>query len=50
MKGNSYVLRAAPKFELLSTNPIGELTRASHALSNGQIFIRTYQNLYCIGK
>ncbi len=50
MKGTCHVLKASPEFAALGKNPMGELTRASPAFSNGQIFIRTYQNLYCIGK
>jgi outer membrane protein assembly factor BamB len=49
-KGITYVLKASPEYSLISKNPVGELTRASVALSDGQVFIRTYQNLYCIGK
>ncbi|MEI6232501.1 MAG: PQQ-binding-like beta-propeller repeat protein [Planctomycetota bacterium] len=49
MKGTCHVLKASPEFSVLGKNPMGELTRASPAFSNGQIFIRTYQNLYCIG-
>jgi outer membrane protein assembly factor BamB len=47
--GDSFVLRASPTFELLSTNSLDERTLASHAVSNGDIFIRTYQSLWCIG-
>ena len=52
MTGQTVVLRAAPKFELLHENDFGErqVTRASPAVSDGQIFIRTYSNLYCIGR
>lgn len=47
--GDTFVLNASPKFELLSTNPLGETTNASMAVSDGDIFIRTYQNLWCVG-
>jgi outer membrane protein assembly factor BamB len=51
MSGQTVVLRAGPKFELLHENALadGDLTRASVAVSDGQIFIRTYKQLYCIG-
>ncbi|HYG76025.1 MAG TPA: PQQ-binding-like beta-propeller repeat protein [Planctomycetota bacterium] len=49
MKGESFVLQPSTEFKLLSRNPLNELTRASLAFSNGQIFIRTYQHLWCIG-
>jgi len=48
--GDTFVLRANPKFELLSINPLGETANASVATSNGDLFIRTHQNLWCIGK
>jgi outer membrane protein assembly factor BamB len=50
---NTHVVKAAPKFELVATNPLGEEKEscyASPAISRGQIFIRTLGNLYCIGK
>ena len=47
--GDAFVLRASPKFEPLATNSIGEMTIASMAMSDGEIFIRTHQVLCCIG-
>jgi outer membrane protein assembly factor BamB len=47
--GDTFILRASPKFELLSTNSIAELTISSLAVSDGQIFIRSYNHLWCIG-
>jgi outer membrane protein assembly factor BamB len=47
--GDTFVLRAAPKFELLATNPLGEMTNASTVISNGEIFVRTFEHLWCIG-
>jgi outer membrane protein assembly factor BamB len=49
--GETFVFRASPtKLEVLQHNDLGgETTRASVAPSDGQIFIRTHQNLYCIG-
>lgn len=46
------VLAANPKFEILATNPLGkgEQTNSSLAVSNGEIFIRTFKSLYCIQK
>ena len=47
--GTTYVLEPNPQeCKILAENKLGELTRASPAFSNGQIFIRTYENLYCI--
>lgn len=46
--GDSFVLKASPKFELLATNSLGETTMASIAPAHGQLFIRTYKHLWCI--
>jgi outer membrane protein assembly factor BamB len=46
--GDTFVLRANPKFEVLATNSLGETTMSSIAPSDGQLFIRTYENLWCI--
>ena len=47
--GNTFVLKAGPKFELVSRNPLGEECYASPAISGGQIFIRGRQALYSLG-
>jgi outer membrane protein assembly factor BamB len=47
--GDTHVFAAKPQFELISRNRLGEHTNASIAISNGDIFIRTYQHLWCIG-
>jgi len=46
--GKSYVIKAAPKLEILATNEIGEENRASAAVSTRKIFLRGNKNLYCI--
>jgi outer membrane protein assembly factor BamB len=49
----TYVLAAKPKFELVAHNVFADdesRTNASPAVSDGQIFLRTDRNLYCIGK
>ncbi len=48
--GDAFVWRAAPKFELLATNSIGDKVIGSMAVSDGMIFIRGYRNLWCVGK
>ena len=49
--GDTIVLRASPKFELISANSIGnELTNSTLAVSEGEFFIRTHENLWCIGE
>ncbi len=48
--GDAFVFRASPEFELLATNSLDERTIGSMGVSNGEIFIRTYENLWCIAK
>lgn len=48
--GDTFVLRASPEFELLATNSLGEMTNASTVISNGELFIRTFEHLWCIGR
>jgi len=49
-QGTTYVLEPSPEgCRVLAENKLGESLDASPAFSNGQIFIRTHQNLYCIG-
>jgi outer membrane protein assembly factor BamB len=48
--GDGFVVRASPKFEVLSTNSIGETTISSIAPSDGELFIRTYKALWCISE
>jgi hypothetical protein len=45
--GDVFVLRAAPKFELLTTNSVNESTNASLAASDGALFLRTDKSLWC---
>lgn len=47
--GETFVLKASPKYELLATNPLGEDTNSSTVISNGEIFLRTHEHLWCIG-
>ena len=37
-----------PKFEVIATNPLGELSNSTPALSDGEIFVRSHGALYCI--
>ena len=46
--GDVFVLRAAPKFELIATNSVDEPTNASLAASDGELFLRTDEGLWCI--
>ena len=47
--GDTFILRASPQFELLGTKSLGEHTNASIVISDGQIFIRTDEHLWCVG-
>ena len=49
-QGETIVIPATPKFEILSKNPIGEKVQASPAISQGQLLIRTEKNLFCVGR
>jgi outer membrane protein assembly factor BamB len=50
--GDTIVLAAKPKFEILATNSLGggEQTNSSIAVSNGEIVIRTHKHLWCIAQ
>jgi outer membrane protein assembly factor BamB len=48
--GVTHVLKAAPSFEVVARNALGEPCRASPAIARGQIFIRGTKHLYCIGR
>jgi outer membrane protein assembly factor BamB len=47
--GDTYVIKAGPRHEVLATNSVGEPVYASPAISDGMIFIRGEKNLYCLG-
>jgi len=42
------VIKPGPKFEYVAKNSIGEKMFASPAISNGKIYLRGYQHLFCI--
>jgi outer membrane protein assembly factor BamB len=47
--GDMFVVKAGPKFELLSSNPVGEVIMATPAISNGVIFVRGLKHVFAIG-
>lgn len=47
--GDTFIVKAGPKHEILGTNSLGEPVYASPAIADGRIFIRGEKNLYCIG-
>ena len=48
-KGETVVIEARPEFKVLARNKLEEKCCASPAVSQGNIFIRSEHNLYCIG-
>jgi outer membrane protein assembly factor BamB len=42
------VIKPGPKFEYIAKNSIGEKMFASPAISNGKIYLRSFQHLFCI--
>ena len=48
--GDTFILKASPKFEVLAINSIEEKTIGSMAVSDGEIFLRGYENLWCIAE
>jgi outer membrane protein assembly factor BamB len=48
--GDTFVLKAGPKHEIIRTNSLGEPVYASPAIADGGIFIRGEKNLFAIGK
>ncbi len=43
------VIKPGPTFEYIAKNAIGEGMYASPAISNGKIYLRGFQHLFCIG-
>jgi outer membrane protein assembly factor BamB len=48
--GITYVLAGNGKFDVVSRNPLADECYSSPAISQGRLFIRTSQYVYCIGK
>jgi len=44
-----YVIKAGPTYELLATNPIGQVIMATPAISNGTLIIRGLKDVIAIG-
>jgi outer membrane protein assembly factor BamB len=49
-EGNVLVIKAAPKYELMAINPLGERSQATPAISDGRMYLRTFSHLISIGK
>ncbi|MEO1994674.1 MAG: PQQ-binding-like beta-propeller repeat protein [Planctomycetaceae bacterium] len=48
--GDVVVLAASPKFQQLATNPLGDGSHSTPAVAQGQLYLRTFHKLFCIGK
>jgi outer membrane protein assembly factor BamB len=48
--GEAIVLRASKELEILARNTLDARFLASPAVSNGQIFLRSDDRLFCVGK
>jgi outer membrane protein assembly factor BamB len=47
--GSTLVFKPNPeKLEIIAKNGLGEHSNSTPAISNGQMFIRTFKNLWCI--
>ena len=44
------VVRPGPELEIMAENPLGDYCFASPAIAEGQIFVRSEKNLFCIGQ
>ncbi|MBL7152087.1 MAG: PQQ-binding-like beta-propeller repeat protein [Phycisphaerae bacterium] len=48
-EGEVVVVKAAPKYELLGINPLGEKSQATPAVAHGRMYLRTDSHLISIG-
>jgi outer membrane protein assembly factor BamB len=48
--GDVFVVKAGPKYELLSTNPVGEVMMATPAISDGLVIVRGHSNVYAFAE
>ena len=46
--GDVFVVHAGPKFELLATNPMGEVLMATPAIAGGTVFIRGEHSVFAV--
>ena len=47
--GKSFVIQAGPKFDLLSTNDLGDANHASPAVAGGRLFFVGAKQVWCVG-
>jgi len=47
--GDVFVVKAGPKYELLATNPVGEVMMATPAISDGLVIVRGLKHVFAFG-
>lgn len=47
--GDVFVVKAGPKYEMVATNPVGEVMMATPAISDGLVIVRGVNNLFAFG-
>lgn len=45
-----FVIKAGPEYELLTSNPVGEICMATPVITDGMIFIRGQHHIFCISR
>jgi len=50
LEGDTFVIAASPKYKLIAKNSLAEPIYSAIAVSQGNLFVRTHQHLYCIGE
>ncbi len=48
--GDVFVVKAGPKYELLATNPVGEVMMATPAISDGLVIVRGVNHVFAFGE
>lgn len=48
--GNTHVIAAGDDFEVVAVNPLEQQAWGTPAMADGRIYLRTAENLYCIGE
>ena len=48
--GDVFVVKAGPKYELLATNPVGEVMMARPAISDGLVIVRGLKHVFAFGE
>jgi len=48
--GDIFVVKAGPKYELLATNPVGQVMMATPAISDGLVIVRGVSHVFAFGE